>query len=100
MTKVFAFVLALATTACATQFAGAPTVPNGSQGCFARCASLGMALVGMVSMGDQYTDGCICGVPDKSSSAAMCGAVAAAPAAAGVVMQTRRSQQNQSVMGH
>lgn len=87
-----AIVIALA--GCPTSFTGSSTTPEGPNTCQARCSSWGMELVGMVSMGDNYTDGCICAVPGKGSPAmASTGAVAGA-AAAVMTQQQSSSQQN------
>jgi hypothetical protein len=86
--------LALSITACAqpTQFIGEPRVPNGRVGCEQVCSSLGMTLAGMVSMGEGYTDGCICMVPGQPGEVSLA-AAASAPAAAGVVLQMRAADE-------
>ena len=77
---------------CATTFTGAAKVPNGVEGCKARCGSYGMELIGMVALGD-YSDGCICEYPNRRS--AMSGAAASGAAALAVMEDMRRrAQQN------
>lgn len=100
MKPLLACALALLTS-CATQFEGAPHVPGGPHGCAQICSSWGMVLVGMVQMGE-YSDGCICQVPNLPPTSApgapgtaAQGATAAAPAVAGVIMQMRRAAQRQ-----
>jgi hypothetical protein len=51
-----------------------------------------MVLTGIVSMGEGYTDGCICTVPGQPSEMSLA-VSAAAPAAAGVVLQMRRAEE-------
>lgn len=94
----------LLATACTnpTRFEGEPRVPGGRSGCEQVCAAHGMVLAGMVSMGEGYTDGCICMVPGAPNDVNLAVA-ASAPAAAGVVIQMindeeaakRRSAQTQ-----
>jgi hypothetical protein len=73
-----------------TKFTGSARVPHGRAGCNHRCKDYGMVLVGIVTMGDSYTDGCICGVPTAPGVAAA--AMAAGPAVAGVIIQQRRAE--------
>jgi hypothetical protein len=75
-----------------TQFVGEPRVPGGRGGCEQICQSHGMVLAGMVSMGEGYTDGCICMVPGQPSELSLA-VSAAAPAAAGVVLQMRAAEE-------
>jgi hypothetical protein len=92
---------------CATSFTGDPHIENGRSGCEAKCKGQGMALAGMVFMGE-YTSGCVCTVPGQA--AAVGGQLLAAAEAgagagsAGVVMQMRRQQEhnnnNSIVMVH
>jgi hypothetical protein len=97
--KVVLLAMALSIGGCATSFTGDPHIENGRSGCEAKCKGQGMALAGMVFMGE-YTSGCVCTVPGQSASvggrvfaAAQAGATAGS---AGVVMQMRRAQQQQS----
>jgi hypothetical protein len=85
-----------------TTFRGEATVPGGRPTCESRCAQYGMKLVGMVSMGESYTDGCICAVPEAAPGAAPAAVVGAAPAVVGVVMQARRAEQQrrQAALSH
>jgi hypothetical protein len=79
-----------------TEFHGEPLVPGGRDGCEQICSSFGMTLGGMVTMGDSYTNGCICVVPDAPSAAIVVAAAgAAAPAATGVIMQTREDEEEE-----
>jgi hypothetical protein len=86
--------LLLTLAGCPTSFTGSSTTPEGPSTCQARCSTWGMELVGMVSMGDNYTDGCICAVPGKASTA-MASTGAVAGAAAAVMTQQRSQQQRQ-----
>lgn len=83
-------------TGCQTTFTGDPHIENGHAGCEEKCKGQGMALAGMVFMGE-YTSGCVCTVPGQSASvrdqvlaAAESGAAAGS---AGVVMQMRRQEE-------
>ena len=74
-----------------TRFVGAPVVSpkNPTQApaqCQAICSSWGMELSGMVSMGERYSDGCICSLPGKQVSPAAA-ATASQIAATGVMVQ-------------
>jgi len=90
---------------CATSFTGDPHIENGRQGCEQKCKGQGMALAGMVFMGE-YTSGCVCTVPGQAASAGqqlLAAAQAGAGAgSAGVVMQMRRQaeQQQRTTMGY
>jgi hypothetical protein len=100
MTRISAlFLLSLAVGGCATNFTGDPHIANGRAGCEEKCKGEGMALAGMVFMGE-YTSGCVCTVPGQAASAGrqlMAAAEAGAAAgAAGVVLQMRAQQQRQS----
>jgi hypothetical protein len=89
--------VALTATGCATSFTGDPHIENGRSGCEAKCRGEGMALAGMVFMGE-YTSGCVCAVPGQTASTAHVLASSGAQAggaAAGVVMQMRRQQEQQ-----
>jgi hypothetical protein len=90
MRKLILLPLFIIACASPTAFTGGPTVPNGRQGCEQRCANYGMQLVGMVTMGEGYTDGCICAVPETPGVASA--AIAAAPAVAGVIVQRQRAE--------
>jgi hypothetical protein len=83
---------------CATSFTGDPHIENGRSGCEAKCKGQGMALAGMVFMGE-YTSGCVCAVPGQSASVGgqlfAASQAGAAAGSAGVVMQMRRAQQQQ-----
>lgn len=92
MKRLIVLVSMLAGCVGQTSFTGSPIVPGGRPGCEERCASYGMQLVGMVHMGESYTDGCICGVPGQPGVAS-CNAAAAAPAIAGVIIQKQREEQ-------
>jgi hypothetical protein len=81
---------------CATTFSGSAKVPNGVEGCKARCSSYGMELIGMVALGD-YSDGCICEVPGRR--AAVSGGVASGAAAA-AVMEAMRQRARQADREH
>jgi hypothetical protein len=90
--RILLLALLLLLAGCPTSFTGSATTPDGPNTCQAKCSSWGMELVGMVSMGENYTDGCICAVPGKGGAVAMATA-GAAGAAAGVVTQQRNAQQ-------
>jgi hypothetical protein len=97
--KLALLTIAVSVGGCATSFTGDPHIENGRAGCEAKCKGQGMALAGMVFMGE-YTSGCVCTVPGQSASvggrlyaAAQAGATAGS---AGVVMQMRRAQQQNS----
>jgi hypothetical protein len=90
---LLALTASLLATGCApTSFRGSANTPSGPATCSARCSAWGMELVGMVSMGDNYTDGCICGVPGAKVSA-LDGASAIAGGVVGVETQRRAAQQ-------
>lgn len=99
MKSAFAcIVLALAGSACATNFTGSAHVDGGAQGCSAKCSAQGMDVAGMVFMGE-YTSGCVCAARGKTASSRTDLLAAAAGGAggssAGVMMQTQRQQQQQ-----
>jgi hypothetical protein len=83
-------------TGCATAFTGDAHVEGGRQGCEAKCQGEGMAVAGMVFMGE-YTSGCVCTVPGQAAppQAAVAAGGGAGAAAAGVAMQMRRQQAQQ-----
>src|SRR5690349_17527530 len=81
---------------CQTQFTGSPHIDPAR--CRARCAADRLVMAGMVYMGE-YSSACLCEVPRAPmappSVAPQAGTVGAgAGAAAGVVMQMRRSANN------
>jgi hypothetical protein len=81
----------------ATRFGGDPHVPNGPSGCIAKCNEWRMELVGMVSMGE-YSDGCICRIPQrtaKNSSTEDGSAGGAAAAGAGVFINMLAAEEEQ-----
>jgi hypothetical protein len=94
--KLFALVLVATpflgscTASMPTNFAGSPKVSGGPDSCRVRCTQWGLEFAGMVAMGD-YTDGCICQVPQKPVAPA-----AAAQAAAVGVAQQMRAQQDRA----
>jgi|SRR5438045_3687476 len=80
-----------------TRFGGDPHVPNGPSGCIAKCNEWRMELVGMVSMGE-YSDGCICRIPQrtaKGSSTEDGSAAGAAAAGAGVFINMLAAEEEQ-----
>ena len=88
---ILALGLALAACGMPTSFKGEAKVPGGRVGCEEKCRLLGMELAGMVVMGE-YSDGCICAVPNRPSTAEarallMVGASGVVAPAAGVRMQ-------------
>src|SRR5687767_7275713 len=97
MNKLYACLFGLGLVACtpATSFKGESTVPNGPVTCQARCAAWGMELVGMVSMGENYTDGCICAVPGKGPVAMSLASGAIAGGTVGVELQRRAAEAQQ-----
>jgi len=91
------FVLA---SGCATSFTGSAKV-KGPKQCHSICNNWNMDLAGMVAMGD-YTDGCICVVPDKkiSKEDAVTGAVSASGGAVGVIRQMEEAARQQQQARH
>jgi hypothetical protein len=91
---------ALSLTACVTSFQGSPHVEGGRQGCEAKCRGQGMAVAGMVYMGE-YSSACVCQVPEGAAGHASLtgGAAAAAGGAVAVEMMRRQQQQNQMNQG-
>jgi hypothetical protein len=81
-------IVALLATGCTTTFGGAAKVPNGAVGCKAICTSYGMELTGMVALGE-YSDGCICQVPGKTTASGAAGVEAVGAA----VVSAMRDQQ-------
>ncbi|MBX3183435.1 MAG: hypothetical protein KIT72_03285 [Polyangiaceae bacterium] len=97
MNRSFIIISLLATTlgACATSFTGSAHVKDGRAGCEKKCSAEGMQMAGMVFMGE-YSDACICEVPEKSSSSRVVPLTHAAfgAGAVGVVLQMRRNDDN------
>jgi hypothetical protein len=94
MTKLL--LLALAVSACNTQFTGDPKVPNGPAGCVAVCSAWNMELAGMIQMGE-FSDGCICQVRGRPTAETITTLVTAAgPAIAGVAIQMQRQAQQRN----
>jgi hypothetical protein len=94
MARVVLAVVVAALSGCVTAttaFTGAAKVPQGPDGCRARCDSWGMQLAGMVQLGE-YSDGCICEVKRGAGTSS---ASAAIPSAAGVHMQMVAEAQRQ-----
>jgi hypothetical protein len=79
---------------CATAFTGSAFVEDGRGGCETKCKAQGMAMVGMVYMGE-YSDACVCALPGQGATVQR-GLGAVAGGASGVVLQARRQQQNSS----
>lgn len=79
-------------TACVTSFQGSPHVEGGRQGCESKCKGQGMAVAGMVYMGE-YSSACVCEVPNSASAALNGGGAAAGGGAVAVEMMRRQSQQ-------
>ena len=77
---------------CATAFTGSAFVEDGRGGCETKCRAQGMAMVGMVYMGE-YSDACVCALPGQGA-ALQRGLGAVAGGAGGVVLQARRQQQS------
>lgn len=100
--KVAMLAISIGLGGCATSFTGDPHIENGRAGCEAKCKGQGMALAGMVFMGE-YTSGCVCAVPGQSAAAGgqlFAAAQAGAGAgSAGVVLQMRRQQEQQNNNG-
>lgn len=82
-------------SACATNFTGRAKVPNGVAGCRAKCEEWKLEFAGMVAMGE-YSDGCIC--REKGQTVSVTDVHGGVAAAAGVVMQVRRAQQQSMMM--
>ena len=86
-------VMTAAGSGCATSFTGSAHVEEGRAGCERKCAGQGLAMSGMVYMGE-YSSACVCEVPGASGSSGS-SAGAAAGGATGVVMQMRAAQEQQ-----
>jgi hypothetical protein len=78
---------------CATQFMGNAKIAGGKNQCLEICKAWDMELTGMVAMGE-YTNGCICQVPAKTSASRDAATTAAAgeAAAAAAVMVVKRTR--------
>jgi hypothetical protein len=79
-------------SACATAFTGSAHIEGGRAGCQKKCAGQGLAMSGLVYMGE-YSSACVCSVPGATNSAA---AASVAGGAAGVVMQMRQQEQQRA----
>jgi hypothetical protein len=87
--------VAAASTACMTSFQGSPHVEGGRAGCERKCRGQGMAVSGMVYMGE-YSSACVCQVPGAGGQASASGGAAAATGGA-VAVEMMRRQQEQSM---
>ena len=89
-------ILLVALSGCvkATEFTGSAHVEEGRAGCERKCASQGLAMTGMVYMGE-YSSACMCEVPGAATTSSAAPSAAAAGASSGVVMQMRRIQEQQ-----
>lgn len=76
-----------------TEFHGSSTLPEGRATCEAQCAAWGMELAGMVSMGEGYTEGCICAVPERPASAVVVAGGQVIAGVVGVELQKRRLEE-------
>jgi len=85
-------ILTATTAGCATSFTGSAHVEEGRAGCERKCAGQGLAMSGMVYMGE-YSSACVCEVPGAAGGSGA--AAAAGGAATGVVLQMRAAQQQQ-----
>jgi hypothetical protein len=86
---VFGLAVALSFTGCATNFTGSAHIEGGRAACESKCTGQGLAMTGLVYLGE-YSSACVCAVPGSGGSSAANASVAAG--AAGVVMQTRARQ--------
>ena len=87
-----AIAAALALGGCATSFTGSAHIEGGRSGCEQKCAGQGLAMSGLVYMGE-YSSACVCSVPGSGSGAGSAASVAGG--AAGVVMQMREQERQQ-----
>jgi hypothetical protein len=94
MKRLMMMILVLASTGCATSFTGSAHVEEGRAGCERKCQGQGLAMSGMVYMGE-YSSACVCEVPGATGGGSAAAGGASAGAAAGVVMQMRRAEQQQ-----
>ena len=76
---------------CATSFTGSAHIDGGRSGCEQKCAGQGLAMSGLVYMGE-YSSACVCSVPGSAGNGS---AASVGGGAAGVVMQMRRQQEQQ-----
>lgn len=98
----FVGVVSIAALGCATSFTGSAYVENGRTGCEAKCRGQGMAVAGMVYMGE-YSSACVCEVPRTTSAGPSHDTLALAGGgsgggAVGVIMQMQRQAQQQQQM--
>jgi hypothetical protein len=77
---------------------GSPHVEGGRNGCEAKCRGQGMAVAGMVYMGE-YSSACVCEVPGTGAHATLLDSAAAACGGAAVAVEMQRRQQQQNQMG-
>jgi hypothetical protein len=89
-------ILLIALSGCmkATEFTGSAHVEQGRAGCERKCAGQGLAMTGMVYMGE-YSSACMCEVPGAATAGGSATSAAAGGAASGVAMQMRRVQEQQ-----
>src|SRR5262245_59891482 len=84
----------LVAAGCATQFVGSAYIEGGRATCETKCKGQGMAIAGMVFMGE-YSSACVCAPPGQDVSMSrplLSGSAAVAGGATGVVMQMRRQE--------
>jgi hypothetical protein len=94
MKKIVGSVLMTLLAGCATSFTGSAHVEDGRAGCERKCAGQGLAMEGLVYMGE-YSSACVCAVPGSQGSGA---AASVAGGAAGVVMHMRAQEQQRTRM--
>lgn len=87
---LFALASLIVVAGCATSFTGSAHIEGGRAECEQKCAGQGLALSGMVYMGE-YSSACVCEVPGRATASRSLNNASAAIAggAAGVVMQAR-----------
>jgi hypothetical protein len=99
---LFLGLVTLLLPACATSFTGSAHIEGGRSGCESKCAGQGLAMSGLVYLGE-YSSACVCsalapsgagGALSQSSTERTAGA-AAAGAVAGVMMQMAKDDQEQ-----
>ncbi len=84
---------ALVTLGCnPTNFQGSAKYPGGARGCFDACKEGGMKMGAFVFAGE-YSTACVCEPLDPPTGGAKQTAGGIGPAAVGVVLQARASQQ-------
>ena len=99
--RAFIVSMVLSLTACATSFQGSAYIEDGRTGCEHKCAGQGLAMSGLVYMGE-YSSACVCSVvgpgaaTEPVSSFNRAAAAAAGGAAAGVMMQMEREDDRRS----